>query len=174
MTLVRGVYRARQFFLALGAALGVAPAPEAIALAEQILTPAQLALFRRMSRSEQAHSLIVLQKLTAQNERDPNLLTAALLHDVGKTLAPLRLWQRVIVVLGQTFFPRQARHWGEAPGKGPFVTAAQHPAWGAQLAAQAGCSPTIVQIILHHQDRAACPASIEPLLRKLQAADNES
>jgi hypothetical protein len=55
------------------------------------------------------------------------------------------------------------------------VVAARHPEWGAQLAAQAGAAPTVVELIHRHQDRPIVSGvgRFERLLFQLQSADNE-
>lgn len=171
----RLVYRARQFWNALPTTrkwieLGAVVPP---------LTSAQLVLFQRMHPSEQAHAYQVFQRLQAEGHTEADLLVAALLHDVGKCLYPLSVWDRAVVVLGKRLFPRAARRWGEAAPRGlrrPFVVAAQHPTWGADLAVQAGASPGAVELIRRHQDRLGVDkdAPIERLLAALQAADDES
>ncbi len=163
-------YRSRQFWRAL---LGP-KTPVADSLLLRHLSAAQVGLFRRMQPSEQAHAFHVYERLTAAGHTDPDLLTAALLHDVGKVLVPLSLLDRVVIVLGKRFFPRRARRWSEGTPtrlRRPFVVAAQHPAWGADLASAAGASPRTVDLISRHQD---VPSAGDLLLAALQAADNEN
>jgi exopolyphosphatase/pppGpp-phosphohydrolase len=171
-------YRIRQFFHAVWAEVD----PDALARARTVLSPAQMALFVGMQRSEQAHALEVYRQLVAQGETAPDLLVAALLHDVGKSCRPLRLWERVLIVLTRAVFPAQARRWGIVPPqaagritwKRAFVVAEQHPAWGAELAARAGTSPRAVALIRLHQDPLSpiVDAETQRLLSKLQAVDD--
>jgi hypothetical protein len=96
------------------------------------------------------------------------------LHDVGKILNPLSIFDRVVIISGKRLFPRAARRWGGGTPCGlrrPFVVAVNHAAWGAELAAQAGASSRIVDLIRCHQDS---PPLDDPLLAALQAADDES
>jgi hypothetical protein len=172
---VRILYRSRQFWQALSAS----PAPEELALARPYLSPPLLEIFNQMSPGEQTHSLRIARQLIEQGETHPDLLAAALLHDSGKSHHPLRIWERVLIVLGKAVFPAQAKQWGHGRPKGwkrAFVVAEQHSEWGAQKAAEAGASPLAVALIRHHQhplDRAA--ASLEDrLLLRLQELDNES
>ena len=137
------------------------------------LTPDQIGLFRRMQPSEQAHAFQVLKALVANGQNDPDLLTAALLHDCGKVRAPLNLVERIVIVLGNRLLPGAAKRWGTGEARGPrrpFVVAAQHPAWGAELAAAAGASGTACGLIRDHQDHSV---SGDPLLKALQAVDDE-
>jgi putative nucleotidyltransferase with HDIG domain len=143
--------------------------------------PASLmALFSSMPLTEQHHGVQVCRHLEACGYTDPDLLTAALLHDVGKALAPPHLWERVLVVLVERFAPRRAERWGHGPleGAGPrrgFVVRRQHAAWGADLAAASGASSQTVELIRrHHHRRAAQEREIVgdiKLLLALQAAD---
>lgn len=168
-----GTYRARQFWLA----LWVKPRPEQLEFARQYLTPAQFKLFQELQPSEIVHAISMCQQLKFQGHDHPDLLAAALLHDIGKVKHPLRLWERVAVVLGGRFFPRLAARWGTGPLKGlrrPFVVAAKHPVWGAEIAKGVGASPLTMAMIWHHQD--TNPGELEPkegsFLAALQAVDN--
>jgi hypothetical protein len=172
-------YRARQFWQALGAGL----LPSDRSQAQGILTPAQLALFESQLPSEQAHALRVLRALLEQGEDQPDLLIAALLHDVGKSRFSLTLWERVLIVLVGALCPGCLRRWGATGPETPhgwrraFVIASQHPHWSAQLAAQAGCGPLAVELIRRHQqvlpEQSIGEAGIcERLLRKLQGVDD--
>jgi putative nucleotidyltransferase with HDIG domain len=177
---VRIGYRAKQFWKALSSS----PSIEQMATAKAILDPALLDLFLALQPSEQAHSLQITDTLIAQGEKDKHLLTAALLHDVGKTRYALKPWERVAIVLGHAIFPMKAKEWGDAQPSGwrrPFVVAAQHPAWGAEMAAQAGASPVTVEIIRRHQEKASMstatgnsPIDAERLLYHLQILDDEN
>ncbi|HTX92200.1 MAG TPA: HD domain-containing protein [Anaerolineales bacterium] len=171
----RLAYRARQFWNAL-LSPGKRVTSEALL---PYLPPIQLILFRRMQPSEQLHAFQVLKRLEADGQTDPDLLAAALLHDVGKILSPLSLFDRMAVVVGKRLFPAAARRWGDAAPRGPhrpFVVAARHAEWGAGLARQAGASRRTVELVRRHQD----PPLPEPrsrtdrLLAALQAADDES
>ena len=171
----RLAYRTRQFWNAL-------PGSRRCVEIETLLphlTPSLIVLFRRMQPSEQAHAYQVFERLKTSGQTDPDLLAAALLHDVGKILVPLSLLDRVVIVLGKHFFSRSARRWSEGTAnrsRRPFVVAAHHPGWGADLAEQAGASPQTVDLVRRHQD----PISLNPgshaerLLAVLQAADNEN
>ena len=148
--------------------------------AKAVLSSHQLALFQRMQPSEQAHALKTLQTLMVQGETHPDLLTAALLHDVGKVRHPLRLWERVIIVLAKQLFPGRIDTWGRGNPRGwrrPFVIAYQHPQWGADLAHEAGTSQLAVHLIREHQIELLPETPDEltnHLLRTLQAADNQN
>jgi hypothetical protein len=149
--------------------------------AAAVLTPALMALFRAMRRSERQHSLNVLRSVRASGYDHPALLVAALLHDCGKARAVYHLWDRVLVVLVGAAFPRLAQRWGSAGcvdsprgWRRPFVVAVQHPRWGAEMVAAAGGDALAVSLIADHARRLHGPphSDYERLLAALQAADN--
>ena len=174
MRIDRYLYRPRQFF----ATLYSVPDDRDWETAGTILTPAQLEIFAKMQASEQKHSFKVLERLLpVEQEREAvgqkDLLAAALLHDVGKSCYPLRLWERVMVVLAKSLFPRAVKVWGMGEPNGwrrAFVVAEQHPQWGAQMVEDAGGSPLTVGLIRRHQNFLPLKTvSLEDrLLRKLQ------
>lgn len=148
-------------------------------LARDHLTPALYALYRQMRRSERQHSLGVLRELLHAGHTDPDLLAAALLHDVGKNRLPFYLSEKVLVVLVKAFAPQLHQRWGSGPARGwrrPFAISVQHPAWGAEMVAEAGGSTLTVTLIRHHAD----PPEDTPqdhtayLLALLYAADNRN
>jgi hypothetical protein len=169
------IYRVWQFWRTLWAS---PPAPEQLVTARNILTDSQMKLFLELQASEQNHSLRVLREIQQQGETNPDLLVAALLHDVGKIRYPLRLWERIFIVLGKKLFPERIAAWGRDKPQGwarPFVVAAQHPLWGGDLALKANTTPQAVQLILRHQDKISPPVADqleEYLLSVLQNADN--
>lgn len=174
-------YRARQLWHALTAT----PAPQDLDLARQALTSAQLELFLKLQPNEQAHSLQIYRQLCDQSPVDEDLLVAALLHDVGKTAYPLRPWERAWIVIVKSVLPAKAAEWGDAPARGwkrPLVIAQQHAAWGAEMAARAGTSPTVVSLIRRHQEPIRRPdrkdsrtiSREDRLLHRLQLLDDES
>lgn len=169
------VYRAGQFFQALAAR----PRSQDRALAQAHLPPTLRPLFEAMSPADQAHGLRVLRALLRQGEDHPDLLAAALLHDVGKSRVPLRLWERVVVVLAEALLPGASARWGHGRPQGwrrPFVVAQQHPRWGAEMLAAAGASALLQELVRRHQERLDRPPTgpTEVLLNKLQQADSRN
>ncbi|MBK5107702.1 MAG: HD domain-containing protein [Anaerolineales bacterium] len=179
MNASRFLYRSRQFWQALSSG----PSQGDVELVSSVLTDPQIELFQCMQASEQIHSIQVFHELRYQGEKNPDLLAAALLHDVGKTRSPLRIWERAIIVIVGAVCESCVHKWGTNknvhPGSGPgwrraFIVAEQHPAWGADLAAECGTSPVAVSLIARHQERVNPDASTEEdiLLQKLQAVDD--
>jgi hypothetical protein len=168
-------YRFRQGLRALGAWLHSADN----GLAEQYLSPALFALFRQMRRSERQHSLRVLNALIASGNTHPDLLAAALLHDVAKTCVPFYLPEKVLVVLVKATFPGLYRRWGSGSSQGwrrPFAVSVQHPAWGAEMVVRAGGTPLTAELIRRHADALDGPPQTEAdrLLLALQAIDGRN
>ena len=179
MNASRFLYRSRQFWQSLSAG----PSRGDLERVSSVLTDPQLELFQGMQASEQTHSIQVFNELRNQGEKNPDLLAAALLHDVGKTRAPLRIWERVMIVIVGAVCENCLHKWGRDKNKHPesglgwrraFIVAEQHPAWGADLAAKCGTSPMAVSLIARHQERVKPGASTEEdiLLQKLQAVDD--
>ncbi|HEY67366.1 MAG: hypothetical protein DRI79_06040 [Chloroflexi bacterium] len=165
-------YRVWQFLRALTARVSQEELEEAI----YILTPEAQALFRRQAVQDQRHALAVYYTLRRAGHTNPQLLAAALLHDVGKAAARLPAWQRAVIVLLEHFAPRLLARLSRGEPRGwrrPFVIYARHSEVGARWAQEAGCSPLTVALIRRHQDRlASCQTEEEQLLAALQAADN--
>lgn len=168
-------YRFRQGMRALSAWLR----PVDDALAAQYLSPPLFALYRQMRRSERQHSLRTLCALRAAGHTHPDLLAAALLHDVGKTRARFSLPEKVLVVLVKAAAPARYRRWGSGSARGwrrPFAVAVQHPAWGAQMARAADATPLTVEIIARHAEIFTGPpqSDADRLLLALQAVDDRN
>ncbi len=175
-------YRVSQFIQALTACVP----EEEIEQAIRILTPEARAFFRCQTVQDQHHALAVCHTLRQAGHTSRPLLTAALLHDVGKTVARLSTWLRSIIVLLEWFAPRLLARlgWKELPERPPclpsrwrhaFIVHTHHPEIGAHCAQEAGCSPLTVALIRRHQEKLPrdAPRSEEnQLLAVLQVADN--
>ena len=144
-------YRIEQLWQSLTAK----PTEEALEEARKLLSPKLMALFNSMQASEQAHSLRIFKQIRKKGYNQVELLVAALLHDVGKIRHPLRVWERVVIVIGRGLFQNRVKKWGQGEPDGwrrAFVVAEKHPEWGAELAKQAGALPQTVALIRHHQE----------------------
>jgi len=137
------------------------------------LTPAQIAAFQRLPIHDQAHLCRVCRTLLDRGVHDPDLLAAALLHDLGKvgTDGRVRLIDRVLrVVLARTC-PALLLRLAADPAprwRAGLARAVHHPQLGAARAAGLGCSARTCWLIAHHHDR---PLPDDDALRLLVAAD---
>jgi putative nucleotidyltransferase with HDIG domain len=137
-----------------------------------------------MPRYDRQHALKVMHTLQQGGYTDRDLLAAALLHDVGKTVqqlgvqstkekAVLRLWHRVAFVLMRSLssglLERMAAD-RSGSWRQPFYVQQHHAAIGAELAQQAGCSTRTVDLIRRHEQPA--DGVRDPMLSALQAADS--
>jgi len=170
------VYRVRQFLWAAGAWVRAEEVEAAVL--DRYLPPPAVELFQAMPRYDQRHALTVFRALQKQGRTEPELLAAALLHDVGKGVPQgrgLRLWHRVAAVLLHAVWPGSLEQLAQdKPGswRQPFFVQQHHAVLGAELAQQVGCSPITVDLVRRHED---LPEPTDnPLLAALQAADSKN
>lgn len=143
------------------------------AILAKFLSPAQAAAFRALPVHDQAHLCRVHRSLLSGGVVDRDLLTAALLHDLGKATASgrVRLPDRVVRVLLARLTPGVLRRLARLPAppwRRGIALAVHHPAVGAARAAALGCSPRACWLIAHHEDPSAMD---DPDLARLAAAD---
>lgn len=124
-----------------------------------LLSPAGQNLFLTMSRGDQRHSLDVCAALVANGDTDREMLAAALLHDVGKGSHRVRFMMRGLLVIMRQTMPKLLRSLAGPDAttpviwwRRPFRDAWHHAELGANLAAQAGLSPRVVELIRTHHD----------------------
>lgn len=151
------LYRLKQFFNALFPVIK----NNEYSWLKEIMSEKQLALFLKQSPAEQRHALDVAYDIVKQekdlvnsigSESYKNLLLAALLHDCGKSLIKLRLWQRTFIVC-YGFLPYRIRS-NIKSKKNIFGKTIKihhkHSAWGKHLAAKAGANSKVQKIIENH------------------------
>ena len=129
-------------------------------------------LFASMPVADRRHALDVADRLVARGHDSPDVLAAALLHDVAKGRR-MRLWHRVAGVLLEAFAPSLLGRLAVAQPdswRHPFWLYLHHGPMSAELAARAGCSPTTARLIRG----VPSGASEAQLLRALKAADDAS
>jgi len=146
-------YRLNQFILAIFPHID----PSEINWALDHLSPEAAELFLQQSLPEQRHAINVAKSILNANppisfEDLQNLITAALLHDCGKSIVSIRLWQRVYIVLMQKM-PQSLRSRLE---KGHSIFAfslkidVRHALWGESLAKKAGLNSFVCLLIREH------------------------
>ena len=168
---VRGaLWRVHQF------AHAVRSRPDGIVDAELrrlLSTDEQWRLLARLSPFDRAHHLRVHQLLIEAGHDDPDLLRAALLHDIGKAdergrVNPLH---RAIHILLRWISPAlldRLAHDGGGLRRGVWLSV-HHAEIGAALAATAGASARCCELIASH----GTPSNDDdPLVMILAAADN--
>lgn len=145
---------------------------------QQTLPPRAFELFLHQDRGVQRHALDVAhtlkRSLRIPGELSPvearTLLSAALLHDCGKSSVRVRIWHQVFIVLSQGL-PHSWQHRLERKHSVlslPFRIAREHAYWGNQLARQAGLDLEVCRLIAEHH------APTTRLGRLLKEADDLS
>lgn len=164
----------------IGALFAFARSPD-LELARRNLSSCEYEAFRSMARSEQLHSLQVLEKVLSDDPAAPKaLITAALLHDVGKSRYRLSVWQKTLAVIIEAIAPRLSFRLseGEALGfaRAPFVVRWHHAQWGGEILRNCGSDEEVIWLVERHQDGAERHRDRRTfaLLSKLQSADSES
>ncbi len=142
-----------------------------------VLSPELFDLFHRMRRSEQIHSLRMMKALCGAGHDQPDLLVAALLHDVGKSRHQLTLIDRVLIVLVKYGAPKVFAQWSAGDPVGArrrYVIGAKHAEWSAEDMLAAGASELAATLARRHMDEIGTAASEEDrLLLLLMQADEE-
>jgi len=141
----RALYRARQFFVALRPNVDGDAWVEASAL----LSEGERKLFRSMMPRDQQHCLDTYRWLRKRWHQDPDLLTAALLHDVGK--GRIALWHRVLFVILKAaapwLLPRVVMPGDGAGWRHALYRCQHHEELGAGLLREAGSSEMVIALV---------------------------
>ncbi len=170
------VYRVQQLLRALVAQRRVSQQRVEGAIA--LLNPRAQVLFGQQASHDQEHALVVWEALGQTGHTSEDLLAAALLHDVGKSVSPFHPWQRAVFTLIEHFAPRALDRATRTPAGGlrhRLWQYARHAEIGAALAKDAGCSPVTVRLILRHEDQLhTCQTEEDRWLVALQTVDDVS
>ncbi len=154
--------RVRQFTTA-----GAKPADGDLSFARERLPAPLFDLFGRQHPRDMVHGVNTARWLVARGHDDPDLLAAALLHDVGK--GDLRRLDRVAFVLSQWLKIElvAGNHRSRLRVRRAMARSRDHSEAGARLLREAGASDLIVDLTLKHHSEAGGDA----MLALLQQAD---
>jgi putative nucleotidyltransferase with HDIG domain len=178
---VRILYRVRQFWRS----VTLKTEHDVLEQARRQLSSEQWELFHQLQPADKNHALVVFHKLLEQGESQPDLLTAALLHDIGKLCYRLNPFERALVVIVSAWMPQYAQRLGAIPIQGwkslpgwhkAFIVAENHANWGAEMANTAGASGMVEALIRrHHGEYKREVGDLEDkLLHSLKIVDNDS
>jgi hypothetical protein len=148
----RAIYRAGQFFR--GFVTDVAP-DDAHAVAV-LLSPEELQLFLSQRPRDRRHSVLTmrdLERIAIAEGSTPSedLLTAALLHDIGK--GTVRVEYRVLFVLLEAVSPKLLDHFAQEHAshwRRVLWQLRHHAALSAALLTDAGSAPRVVALTAAH------------------------
>jgi len=131
--------------------------PEKVQLEKvsQILEPDQFGLFLQLQKSEQVHAIQIMKEIEIKGFEDRDYLKAALLHDIGKIVHPLKIWERVIAVICRWINSDCLDDLSDKDLKGwkrGLVIAKKHPEWGAEMLSGTDASNELVEIIRKHHE----------------------
>jgi hypothetical protein len=146
-------------------------APDEAAFARRVLPSDAATLFDGMPVADRRHALDVSGRLLATGIDDPDLLSAALLHDAAKGHR-MRLWHRIAGVLLEAFAPATLRRLASpdpSSWRHPFHLYLHHAELSAEMAVAAGCSGRAAAFI-----RGDAVGSDARLQRALDDADDAS
>lgn len=153
--------RARQFFTA-----GATPGEAEFALGRRWLPEPLYELFAAQHPRDVVHSARTALWLLERGHDDPDLVIAALLHDIGK--GRQRRADRVAWVLAETTrLTRMAAARSRFEVRRAMARSATHSETSAAAMRAAGASETAVSLVARHHDRGVT----DPVLALLQSAD---
>ena len=135
------------------------------------LPPGARAIFAGMPVADRRHALDVAARLVDAGHNDPDLLAAALLHDVGKG-ERMRVWHRVAGVVLEAVAPRLLERLSSGNPRSwryPFHLYLRHAELSAEHALAAGCSARAAAFI-----RGVAAVEDRDRLAALRRADDAS
>ena len=138
-----------------GSLLPIGPSATDRAWVREVLLPAEVDLWERMSKVDRRHAAGVARRAERAlgDEATRPVLAAALLHDCGKVVSGLGTYGRVVATLSVKLAGHDtAVAWSETRGftrrVGLYV---EHPRLGADLLGLAGSAPlTVAWAAEHH------------------------
>jgi putative nucleotidyltransferase with HDIG domain len=140
---------------------------------QSMLADAEWRLVERLTPADRVHLFTVHRELVRMGITDQDLLTAAVLHDIGKAddRGSVTIIHRTLKVVLEPLAPnllgRIVRSDGNWLRHGLYL-ALNHPQLGAELARRAGVSQRACWLIAHHADGTI---SGDDGLRALQLVD---
>lgn len=149
---------------------GACPTDEDLALGRQWLTPALFDLFSAQHPRDVVHSANTARWLLTRGHTDPDLIAAALLHDLGK--GHQRRLDRVAHVVASNLGVgrRLANPGSRFDLRRAIARSRAHGAAGAETLRELGAPIRVVDLTaLHHE-----PAGEDRMLALLQQADAAS
>jgi hypothetical protein len=153
------------------------PKPADVEWVASVLTGPELELWSRMRGPDRRHSAVVARRVERAlgHEATTEVLAAALLHDVGKTVSGLRTYGRVIATVSAAVAGHHMAHrWSQTRG---FVRRVglylRHPELGGDLLAMAGSHPLTVAWTREHHLPAEQWTVPVPLGEVLKASDDD-
>ena len=154
--------RLRQFREAL-----LPPTEADFALAREWLSAPLHGLFAAQHPRDVVHSAATARWLLDRGEREPALIQAAFLHDIGK--GDQRRWDRAafIVLQGARLAPLAASHGSHIRMRRALARSLAHAGSSAERMALAGALPRAVELTRRHHG----PAGTDRVLALLQQAD---
>ncbi|MCW2278537.1 HD domain-containing protein [Heliophilum fasciatum] len=170
------IYRCRQVWRAVSATI---TADEA-AWVQQWLQDKEYQVWQEMALADRRHTCDVA-KLCYDHSRHLSapeqtlLLRAALLHDLGKRRARLRLWHRILYVLLKAAGRPLDRPTAPSLAVSPLAVIVHHAHLGAREATQKNWDDELVFLIRHHHSPPLLISGRRHpwhLLQLLQDADN--
>ncbi|MDQ2678223.1 MAG: HD domain-containing protein [Actinomycetota bacterium] len=178
---LRPAHRARRLASTLRAR---PPSGEDLEWVTTLLSEHELRLFERMPVVDRSHSVGVARAVAAHldriglTEHDDDarwVLAAALTHDVGKSVAGLGTYGRIMATLSEAVGGRSmARVWADRRGMtrriGLYL---QYPTLGAELLAVAGADPRVIAWAAEHHEPEETWSVPVDAGRLLSAADDD-
>jgi putative nucleotidyltransferase with HDIG domain len=149
---------------------GAPPTPADFAVAKQHLPPSLFELFKSQHPRDIVHSAHTALWLLERGHQDPDLIAAALLHDIGK--GPQRRLDRTAWVLAHAAHVEEvfAKPGSRFEIRRALARSAAHSERGAELLVSAGASERVVALTRAHHS----PPAGDPVLALLQQADAQN